>query len=68
MRSIWGKNYLALRRIFKAVIILQITFEASIWYMPNSGKGYYKTLVTQLAQISALETRAITKVLKATFV
>ena len=66
--STWGGNLLALRRIFKAVIIPQITYGASIWHMPSGEKGHRKTLVTQLAQVQALGARAINGALKATSV
>ena len=45
--SAWRGNYLALRRIFKAVIIPQITYGASIWHNPTGEKGNRKTLVAK---------------------
>ncbi len=54
-RSRLGGNYLALRRIFKAVIILQITYRASIWHTPTEEKGNRKTLVMHLAQAQAIK-------------
>lgn len=59
---------MALRKIFKVVIIPQIAYEASIWHMLNGKKGNRKTLVTQLVQVWALRARVITEVFKATFV
>ena len=64
----WGGNLLALRKIFKAVIIPQIVYGASIWHMPSGKKGHRKTLVTQLVQVQALGARAITGAFKATSV
>ena len=66
--STWGGNLLALKRIFKAVIIPQITSGASIWHMPSGEKGHRKTLITQLVQVQALGTCVITGVFKATSV
>ncbi len=43
-----------MRKIFKAVIIPQITYGASIWHTPTSEKGHQKTLILQLAQVQAL--------------
>lgn len=57
-----------MRKIFKAVIIPQIAYGASIWHMPTGEKGYRKTLVTYLAQIQALEAYVITGIFKATSV
>lgn len=62
------KNFLALKKIFKVVIISQIAYKASIWYMPNDKKKYYKTLVMQLAQIQVLGACVIIRAFKATFV
>lgn len=56
---------MALRKIFKAVIISQITYGASIWHMPSRQKEYCKTLVTQLAQVQALGAYIITRVFRA---
>ena len=64
--STWGGNLLALRRIFKAVIIPQITYGASIWYTLSDEKGHCKALVMQLAQVQALGARLITGAFKAT--
>lgn len=49
--STWGGSYLALWKIFKVVIILQITYGASIWHIPTGKKGNQKMLVMKLAQI-----------------
>lgn len=59
---------MTLRRIFKAVIIPQITHGASIWHMPSGEKGHRKTLVLQLAQIQALRARIIIGAFKVTSV
>ncbi len=64
--STWWGNYIALRKIFKAVIIPQITYGASIWHTPKVEKGNRKRLVLQLAQVQALGTRLITGAFKAT--
>ena len=64
--STWGGNFLALRQIFKAVIIPQITYRALVWQTPSGKKRHRKALVMQLAQVQALETRLITKVFKKT--
>ena len=37
--STWGGGFLAMRRIFKSVIIPQITCGASIWHTPTSERG-----------------------------
>ncbi len=65
-RSAWGSNYLALRKIFKAVIIPQITYGASIWHTSTREKRNQKTLVLQLAQLQVLGARLITGAFKAT--
>ena len=59
---------MALKKIFKAIIIPQITYRASIWHMPSSKKRYCKTLVMQLAQVQALGARVITGAFKVTSV
>ena len=59
---------MALRRIFKVVIIPQITYGASIWHMPSGEKEHRKTLVTQLAHVQALGARVITIAFKAIYV
>ncbi len=64
--STWGGNYFTLRKIFKAVIIPQITYGASIWHTPTGDKGNRKTLILQLAQVQALGARLIIGVYKAT--
>lgn len=61
--STWGGDFLAMRKIFKAVIIPQITYGASIWHTPTCEKGHRKTLVSQLAQLQALGARMISGVL-----
>ena len=61
-----GSNYLPLRRIFKAVIIPQITYGASIWHTPTGEKGSRKTLIMQLAQAQAMGARLITGAFRAT--
>ena len=50
------------------VIIFLIIFGASIWHMLSSEKRHCKTLVTQLAQVQALEARVITRAFKTTSV
>ncbi len=47
--SMWGGNHLALRKIFKTVIIPQITYRASLLQTPKGEKGNRMTLVLQLA-------------------
>ena len=64
--STWGGSYLALRKIFKAVIIPQITYGASIWHTPTGERGNRKMLVMQLAQVQALGARLITGAFRAT--
>lgn len=64
--STWGGSFLALRQIFKAVIIPQITYGASVWHTPSGEKGHRKALVAQLAQVQALGARLITGAFKAT--
>lgn len=64
--STWGGNYLALRKIFKAVIIPQITYGASIWHTLTGEKGNRKMLFMQLAQLQALGARLITGAFRAT--
>ncbi len=65
-RSTWRANYLALRKIFKTLIIPQITYGTSIWYTPIADKRDQKTLVLQLAKVQAFAACLITGVYKAT--
>ncbi len=64
--STWGGNYHSHRKIFKAVIIPQLAYRASIWYTPTGEKRNQKTLVMQLVQAQAMGARLITEVFKAT--
>ncbi len=57
--STWGGDFLAMRKKFKAVIILQITYGASIRHIPTGEKGHWKTFILQLAQVQALGARMI---------
>lgn len=50
----WGGNFLALRQIFRVVIVPQITFGALVWHRPSGKKRHCKALVTQLAQVQTL--------------
>lgn len=63
--STWGGDYHSLQKIFKAVIVPQLAYGASIWYTPIGKKGNQKTLVTQLVQIQAVGARLITGAFKA---
>lgn len=38
----WGGNFLALKQIFKVVIIMQIIYRGLIWYMLSGKKGIAK--------------------------
>lgn len=59
---------MALRKIFKEVIIPQIAYRASILHLASDKKGHCKTLVTQLAQVQALGACVISEVFKITSV
>lgn len=57
----YKRNFLALKKIFKAVIIFWITYRVPIQHMRNNKKRYPKTLVIELAQVQALVIYIITK-------
>lgn len=52
--STWVGNFLAVRQIFKTVIIPQIAYGASVWHTLSGEKGHCKALVMQLAQVQAI--------------
>lgn len=66
--STWGGDFWAIRKIFKAVIIPQITYRRSIYHTLSDEREYRKTLVLQLAQVQALGTYIILGAFKATSV
>lgn len=52
--SLWGDSYLAFWKIFKVIIMPQITYVVSIWHIPTREKGNQKIIVMQLVQVQAL--------------
>lgn len=66
--SIWSRNFLALRKIFKVVIVFNITYRASIQLILNKEKRYCKTLILQLTQVQIKGAHIITRAFIVTFV
>ena len=49
--STWGGSLLTICRIFQAVIIPQITYCASVWYIPHGKKGHKKLHLKKLKML-----------------
>ena len=64
--STWGANLLTIHRILQAVIIPQITYYASIWYIPHGERGHKKSHLKKLEMLQSKAARIITGAFRAT--
>lgn len=64
--STWGCNLLKLRQIYLAVIVPQLTYACSVWYLPPGEKGDRKGLLATFESVKAKAIRTITGAYKAT--
>ena len=64
--SVWGGNYISLRKIYKATVLPQITYGSSVWYTPEGYKGHNRSTLGTLENIQIRAARYITGAFKAT--
>lgn len=64
--STWAGSLLKLRQIYLAVIIPQLTYACSVWYLPSGEKGHKKGLLATLESVQTKATRIITEAYQAT--
>ena len=64
--STWGGNFTSLRQLYRGVVIPQISYACSLWYIPMGEKGHRKSYVQMLQSVQTKVARIITGAFKAT--
>lgn len=64
--STWGGSLLSLRQIYLAVVLPQLSYACSVWYLPPGEKGRRKSHLATLELVQTKATRIITGADKAT--
>lgn len=64
--SIWGGNYKAMRQLYQAIVIPQISYCCSAWYQTENTHGHNKSHLQALQRVQAQAARKITGAFKAT--
>lgn len=64
--STWGGNLRTIRQMYEAVILPQMTYCCSAWYIPQDEPGHRKWILTDLEIMQARAARVITGAFRAT--
>ena len=64
--STWGGSFLSLRQIYLAVVLPQLSYACSVWYLPPGKKRHQKSHLATLELVQTKATRIITSAYKAT--
>ncbi len=64
--STWGGHFTSLRQLYRWVVIPQISYACSLWYIPMDEKGHRKSYVQMLQSVQTKVARIITEAFKVT--
>ena len=64
--STWGSSLVALRHVYLAMVVPQITYGCSVWYTSQGEKGHTAKMCTKLSRIQLEAARIISGAYRAT--